>query len=111
VSDDEGRNRLAAIGHPKRLRILRRIGVGRVSPSEIAHEWNEPGTSNISYHARALVELGTIELVDTEPVRGATKHYYEVTDSGKAALEAAAILGLRDDDDGPSHMIPLPPRR
>ena len=30
----------------------------------------------MSYHVRALLELGTIELVDTAQRRGAIEHYY-----------------------------------
>jgi hypothetical protein len=36
----------------------------------------EYNVQHAGYHVRALVDLEILELVDTEPVRGATKHYY-----------------------------------
>ena len=45
------------------------------SPNEIAETIDER-LPNVSYHVRALLELGTIELVDTAQRRGAIEHYY-----------------------------------
>jgi DNA-binding transcriptional ArsR family regulator len=45
------------------------------SPSELAGELDEP-IGNVSYHMRTLADLGMVELVRTEPRRGAVEHYY-----------------------------------
>jgi hypothetical protein len=45
------------------------------SPNELAKKLGEPLT-NVSYHVRMLHDLGCIELVQTEPRRGALEHYY-----------------------------------
>ena len=46
------------------------------SPSELADELDEP-IGNVSYHMRTLADLGMVELVRTEPRRGAVEHYYK----------------------------------
>jgi DNA-binding transcriptional ArsR family regulator len=46
------------------------------SPSELADELEEP-IGNVSYHMRTLADLGMVELVRTEPRRGAVEHYYK----------------------------------
>jgi DNA-binding transcriptional ArsR family regulator len=46
-----------------------------MSPKELADELKAP-LSDVSYHVRVLRELNAIELVRTEPVRGAVAHYY-----------------------------------
>ena len=45
------------------------------SPSEIADALAEP-LGNVSYHVRILRELDCLELVRTEPRRGALEHFY-----------------------------------
>ena len=45
------------------------------SPSELSGELDEP-IGNVSYHMRTLADLGMVELVRTEPRRGAVEHYY-----------------------------------
>ncbi len=45
------------------------------SPSEIADALVEP-LGNVSYHVRILRELDCVELVRTEPRRGALEHFY-----------------------------------
>ena len=58
-----------------RARILRILNERVASPNEIA-EMIEERLPNVSYHVRALLDLGTIELVDTAQRRGAIEHYY-----------------------------------
>src|SRR5215212_3518872 len=64
-----------ALSHPMRARILMILNERVASPNEIADEIDER-LPNVSYHVRALLELGTIELVDTAQRRGAIEHYY-----------------------------------
>lgn len=64
-----------ALSHPMRARILVILNDRVASPNEIAETIDER-LPNVSYHVRALVELGCIELVDTAQRRGAIEHYY-----------------------------------
>lgn len=58
-----------------RARILGILDERVASPNEIA-EIIEERLPNVSYHVRALLDLGCIELVDTAQRRGAIEHYY-----------------------------------
>jgi DNA-binding transcriptional ArsR family regulator len=64
-----------ALSHPMRARILMILNERVASPNEIA-ETIEERLPNVSYHVRALLDLGCIELVDTAQRRGAIEHYY-----------------------------------
>ncbi|HEY6729562.1 MAG TPA: winged helix-turn-helix domain-containing protein [Solirubrobacterales bacterium] len=72
-------NRLKALSHPLRAKILRILSEREASPKELARE---VGTSlgNASYHAKYLVELDCAELVREEKVRGAMEHFYRATE-------------------------------
>ena len=70
-------NDAKALAHPLRVRILEtieRLG-GVASPNQIATELGEP-LGNVSYHIKTLLEYGWLELVKTEPRRGAVEHFY-----------------------------------
>lgn len=64
-----------ALSHPMRARILVILNERVASPNEIAEIIDER-LPNVSYHVRALQELGCIELVSTAQRRGAIEHYY-----------------------------------
>lgn len=65
-----------ALAHPLRARILEALAdAGELSPNMAAEQLGEKLT-NISYHFRMLLDLGAIELLRTEPRRGALEHYY-----------------------------------
>ena len=64
-----------ALSHPMRTRILALLNEQVASPNEIAAMIDER-LPNVSYHVRALQELGCIELVRTAQRRGAIEHYY-----------------------------------
>jgi DNA-binding transcriptional ArsR family regulator len=64
-----------ALSHPMRARILGILDERVASPNEIADMIDER-LPNVSYHVRALLDLGCIELVDTAQRRGAVEHYY-----------------------------------
>ena len=59
-----------ALSHPMRARILVILNERVASPNEIA-EMIDERLPNVSYHVRALQELGCIELVSTAQRRGA----------------------------------------
>src|SRR3954466_12199224 len=64
-----------ALAHPLRARILQRLGERVSSPGELAVELDAP-LGVISYHVRMLREYECVELVRTEPRRGALQHFY-----------------------------------
>jgi DNA-binding transcriptional ArsR family regulator len=67
-----------AISHPIRHRVLVLLNDRVASPNEIANEIGE-SLGRVSYHVRQLAEVGAIELVRTEPRRGAVEHFYRAT--------------------------------
>jgi DNA-binding transcriptional ArsR family regulator len=64
-----------ALSHPMRTQILAILNEQVASPNEISEMIGER-LPNVSYHVRALQELGCIELVRTAQRRGAIEHYY-----------------------------------
>ena len=64
-----------ALSHPMRTRILAILNERVASPNEIS-EMIDERLPNVSYHVRALLELGCVELVSTAQRRGAIEHYY-----------------------------------
>lgn len=75
---DEGL--LKAISHPLRHRLLSMLDGRTASPNELARELGLP-LGRVSYHIRLLHDLGAIELVATEPRRGALEHFYRAVTS------------------------------
>jgi len=68
-----------AFSHRLRVQILQRLDeAGEASPKELAQALGEP-VGNVSYHVRILRELDCVELVRTEPRRGALAHFYRAT--------------------------------
>ena len=61
------------------------------SPSELAGELDEP-IGNVSYHMRTLADLGMVELVRTEPRRGAVEHYYRALERPHLPAQEWATL-------------------
>lgn len=99
-----------ALSHPMRARILGILDERVASPNEIA-EIIEERLPNVSYHVRALLDLGCIELVDTAQRRGAIEHYYRAVvrpffsdrdwkrlpRSGRQAISDAALRIIWED--------------
>lgn len=69
---------IKAMGHNLRVRILAYMNDRDWSPRELADELDE-GLSQVSYHVKVLHDFELIELVRTEPRRGAVAHYYRAT--------------------------------
>jgi DNA-binding transcriptional ArsR family regulator len=63
------------LAHPTRRRILLIVAERVASPREMAEELDAP-IGRISHHVRWLATHGFIELVRTEPRRGAVEHFY-----------------------------------
>jgi DNA-binding transcriptional ArsR family regulator len=64
-----------SLSHPLRHRILVRLNAGEASPMEMAREFDQP-VGRVSHHVQALLGVDAIELVRTEPRRGAVEHFY-----------------------------------
>jgi DNA-binding transcriptional ArsR family regulator len=88
-----------ALAHPLRVRILTSLNRGISSPNQLAQELDEP-LGNVSYHVKTLLEYDCVELVKTEPRRGAVEHFYRATeraffsDADWAKIPASARKGI-----------------
>jgi DNA-binding transcriptional ArsR family regulator len=67
-----------ALAHPLRACILQRLGERVASPGDLAVELGAP-LGVVSYHVRMLRDYDCVELVRTEPRRGALQHFYKAT--------------------------------
>jgi len=55
-----------------------------ISPSDVSSMLDgEYSASHVAYHVKALFDRGFLELVDIEPVRGATRHLYVLAPESK----------------------------
>jgi DNA-binding transcriptional ArsR family regulator len=74
ASSDAAHARLLnAVAHPLRHRVLAAIDeAGEASPKEVAATLGQP-LGRVGHHVRVLARSGAIELVRTEPRRGATR--------------------------------------
>ncbi|HXS34639.1 MAG TPA: winged helix-turn-helix domain-containing protein [Solirubrobacterales bacterium] len=66
---------MRGLSHPLRTRILAILNERVSSPNQLSKELHE-GLSQVSYHVEKLKKLGLIEMVKTEPRRGAVEHFY-----------------------------------
>lgn len=82
---------LKALGHPLRQRMLRVLNGRIASATDIAEDLGEP-TQNVAYHMRILLENEAVELVKSEPRRGALEHYYRPT--RRPFLESAELAAF-----------------
>jgi DNA-binding transcriptional ArsR family regulator len=88
-----------ALAHPLRVRILTSLHKGVSSPNQLSQELGEP-LGNVSYHVKTLLEYECVELVKTEPRRGAVEHFYRATeraffsDSDWKKIPASARKGI-----------------
>ena len=99
-----------ALAHPLRVEILTILNERMASPNELSKQLDE-GLSQVSYHVKVLKDFDTIEMVKTEPRRGAVEHYYRATarafftdrdwqtlpESVKPGVSAAAIRMIIED--------------
>jgi DNA-binding transcriptional ArsR family regulator len=81
------------LSHPVRAKCLDVLAQGVASPREIS-EVLEEDLSNVSYHVRVLGELGLIELVKEESVRGAVAHFYKAVERPLFSASEAEQLPL-----------------
>lgn len=98
-----------ALNHDLRVRILDLMArdVEPISPNLVSMALREP-LGNVSYHMKVLLkDCGAIELVRTEPRRGAVEHFYQRTDQmvkwhtdQDVLTTIATVIGDDDLDDG-----------
>lgn len=88
-----------ALAHSLRVEILTILNERMASPNELSKELGE-GLSQVSYHVKVLKDFECIEMVKTEPRRGAVEHYYRATsraffsDADWAALPESVKPGM-----------------
>jgi DNA-binding transcriptional ArsR family regulator len=101
---------IKALAHPLRENILAILNERVASPNELAKGLGE-GLSQVSYHVKVLNECECLELVKTEPRRGAVEHYYRATSRAflsdrdwqqlpnvaRSGLSLSLLQGLVDD--------------
>jgi DNA-binding transcriptional ArsR family regulator len=93
-SSAAGDRLLRALSHPIRIDVLRILSHQVASPKELARE-SGASLSDISYHVTYLREEGCIEILETEPRRGAIEHFYRITPPrSRAETSAAAVRGF-----------------
>lgn len=99
-----------ALAHPLRVRIIASLQKGISSPNQLAQELGEP-LGNVSYHVKTLLEYDCVELVKTEPRRGAVEHFYRATEraffsnsdwdsipaSARKGISGAMLSGIGED--------------
>jgi DNA-binding transcriptional ArsR family regulator len=103
ASAAENRQRaLKALAHPLRVRILSALKDDVRSPGDLAAELEVP-LGVASYHVRMLRDYDCVELVRTEPRRGALQHFYKATAIGSdmevlggGSVDASILGRLRD---------------
>lgn len=66
-----------ALSHPIRVEILEALQ-GRVASSAELSEQIDERLRVVSYHAKALVEYGCLELVHSTPRRGTVDNYFGI---------------------------------
>jgi hypothetical protein len=87
----------AILSHTLRGQCWYALTERTMSPKELADELKAP-LSDVSYHVRVLRELNAVELVRTEPVRGAVAHYYrsverpQISSAGMETMTEEEIL-------------------
>jgi hypothetical protein len=92
--------RLAKVfSHPLRAQLLASLNERPGSPHDLmkrlAAQGEEHTLNLIAYHVRVLQRYGAIQLVDTETIRGATKHIYAA--NRKMLIDGDDWLNLPDE--------------
>ncbi len=79
-----------ALAHPLRVEILAILNDRMASPNELSKELEE-GLSQVSYHVKVLKDFKCIQMVKTEPRRGAVEHYYKATQRAFLTSDVAKL--------------------
>lgn len=93
--EDAGRVvRLARVlSHLRRLEIMIALNERGMASASILSKSGLGENADVDYHHRKLAELGAAHVAETKQgTRGAPQRFYELTDFGREALRAAAML-------------------
>ena len=95
AGDDPEGALIFCLRHPLRRELLRLYvkEAGKLSPKQLS-DFTKKHLSLVGYHVRELAKHGAVELVSTEPRRGAVEHFYEATDLVDGVPWGRAVLGL-----------------
>ena len=80
-----------ALAHPLRVEILGILNDRMASPNELSKELEE-GLSQVSYHVKVLKDYDMVEMVKTEPRRGAVEHYYRASEKVFISSEEMRLM-------------------
>lgn len=69
---------MKALSHKERVQCLSILSEREASPNELSELLNT-GLSKVSYHVKVLRDYELIEMVRTEPRRGAVEHFYRAS--------------------------------
>lgn len=90
-----------AVAHPLRVEILETlVRESEQSPTQIARQLDQK-LGNVSYHVNVLRDCEVIELVRTEPRRGAVEHFFRPAATIQSFIDSAiAAFSVRPFDGG-----------
>jgi DNA-binding transcriptional ArsR family regulator len=78
-----------AVSHPLRVEILEAFADGEeMSPTQIAKQLDRR-LGNVSYHVNVLRDCEVIELVRTQPRRGALEHFFRPAPAMQGFIDLA----------------------
>jgi hypothetical protein len=81
--------------HPLRISVMEVLemdGGRTLSPSDLSYELRVP-LSNVNYHVTELLRSGMIDLTRERQVRGATEHFYRVTEFSETNGKNGSRIG------------------
>jgi DNA-binding transcriptional ArsR family regulator len=84
---------LRAVAHPLRLRMLSLLSGEQLSASDIARRLGE-SAANVSFHLRKLHEVGLVDLVGEQRVRGGVAKLYRHNPASGERLRTSAGFRL-----------------
>lgn len=85
-----------ALAHPQRRELLQMLSdVDDLSPKRTSDQIGVR-PENLSFHFRALEDLGLARIARETRARGAVEHHYELTADGRAAQPVLAALTTLD---------------
>jgi hypothetical protein len=85
----------AIVTHPLRSRCWTVLAERVASPNELK-DILAASLGDVSYHVGVLKKLGVIELVRTEPRRGAVEHYYRAIQRPSIEEDEYAAMSMED---------------
>ncbi|MGZ3183401.1 MAG: helix-turn-helix domain-containing protein [Telluria sp.] len=89
--------RTDAVLHPTRLQIIRALGRGHATPSELLAATESTPQASLYRHLSHLLEAGIIQVVDERKVRGVVERTYGLV-PGAAVLTAEDVAHANADD-------------